>query len=153
MSAAYIDETYIQAFIGLDVMQALFTTPSAEYSATHLGVAVNAASALVKMAAKNAGYTLGDTTTDDTVKLATLAEFIKMAPGMRKGLTVAQSFVDQFAGLMSAIANGTLPLDSDPDTVGGVGGSTFSETDTSVTPTADAPTFPPVFNRFTLRGY
>src|SRR5690348_9272146 len=106
MSAAYIDETYIASFLGLDVLQALFTTPTVSYSSTQLGVVINGASAVVQSQAQRAGYTIGDTTTSDIVKLATFAEFLKMAPANRKGITIGEKFVAQFGGLCDAIGRG-----------------------------------------------
>ena len=148
MAAAYLSTDDVDALIGADVRQALFTTPSVAYSSTHFTRVNQMASAIVKSAAKNAGYTLGDTTTDDVVVTATLAEFIKMAPANRKGIAVGKAFVDQYGGTMEAIRSGQLPLGSGPDTVQGVGGSTFSETD----PTAED-TYAPVLSRSNLSGY
>lgn len=151
MSAAYITTTDVDALIGTDVRQALFTTPTVAYSSTHFDRVVELASALVKSAAKNAGYTLGDTSTDELVKLATLAEFIKMAPANRKGIKVGAEFVAQFGGTMEAIRNGSLPLAADPDLVGGVGGATFSATTGTASATNNV--VPPIFSRFGLRNY
>ena len=151
MAAAYITSTDVDAMIGLDVRQSLFTTPTVAYSSTHFDRVVEIASALVKSAAKNAGYTLGDTTTDDLVKVATLAEFLKIAPANRKGITVGKAFIEQYGGTMEAIRNGSLPLATAPDAAAGVAGSEFSSTTGTASATNNV--VPPIFSRFGLRNW
>lgn len=140
MAAAYIDTTYVDTFIGSDVRQALFTEVGSTYSSSAFTQVVNAASQVVKMAAKNAGYSLGDTTTDQTVMLATMVEFLKMAPGARKGFPIAEKLVEEYGGTMEAIRSGNLPLDQDPSAQNAVGGIVFTNSD-ETDPTARSAVF------------
>lgn len=130
MSAAYIDADYIDAFIGADTRTAIFTTPTAAYSAAQLTTVIQSASADVKMAAKNAGYTLGDTTTDDIVKKATLVQFLRTV-NTRKGVSVGEDFIKLWGDYLGGIYRGEIPLDGTPDTSSAVGGAKFSENATS----------------------
>lgn len=128
MAASYIDGTYVDSFIGNDAREALFTIPGGTYSATEFTQVVEAASDFVKSCCLAAGYsTIGDTTTDGVVMLATLAQFLLMAPPARKGYDVANKLVEQFGGLPSAIRAGTIPLPTlTPDPIMSVGAASFT---------------------------
>lgn len=151
-SAAYIDEADVDAMVGADVRTGLFTTADTVYSTAHFTRLVQLASALVRSAAKNAGYTLGTTTSDDFVKIATLIEFIVMAPANRKGLEIGKDFVDRYGTLHAAIAAGNLPLiDIDPDPAAGIGGVVWTSSDeTDATGIAEGNVKPQTMKRLRL---
>lgn len=136
MAATYITATYIDSFIGADVRAALFTDGSEVYSATILGVQINAASALIKAYAKNSGYDLGDTTTDDSVMLATLGALMRVAYSRPdKNIAVPDGFDSHPATLAyMGILSGDMPILSATPNVGAeVGGFQFTESDPDVT--------------------
>lgn len=129
MAAAYIDEAYIASFIGLDVLQALFTTPTVTYAgggSAQLTTVIEAVSEDIKTAALHAGYTLGDTTSSSIVKKATLAAFLQTV-NTRKGISVGKDLIAMWGGYITAIENGDIPLGS-PSEVGGRGGVSVSDT-------------------------
>lgn len=146
MAAAYIDATYIHAFISQGRLEDLFTDPGGSYTASYLTQQISASSELIKSAAKNAGYTLGDTTTDENVKLATFGQLLMMAYG-RKGEAVPEQFATA-VNLAAAIRSGDWPLTSTPNARDAVGGVKFSETTSTVSGSRH-----PVFNRIKLDVY
>lgn len=131
MSAAYITAVDVDAFIGQATRSALFNDGNGFTTSTFLKVVYNASS-LVKAAAHAAGYTsLGDTTTNDTIKTATLGQFLVMAYN-RKQQRVPAEFYEQI-NLTSEIREGRVPIPGmSPSTQDAVGGVSFSETSTSV---------------------
>ena len=146
MAAAYIDATYIHAFISQGRLEDLFTDPGGSYTASYLTQQINSASELIKSAAKNAGYTLGDTTTDENVKLATFGQLLMTAYG-RKGEGVPEQFATA-VNLAAAIASGDWPLTTTPKARDAVGGNEFSETTSTVSTSRH-----PVFSRVKLDVY
>lgn len=125
--AAYIDATYIDAFVSQGRLQKLLTDPdTGTYDSTHLTQQIASASELIKSAAKNAGYSLGDTTDDETVKLATFGQLLMTLYG-RKGESPPETFATA-VNLAAAIAGGTWPLGSTPNARDAVGGVSFSDT-------------------------
>lgn len=136
MSATYITATYIDSFVGADVRAALFTDSAGDYSPTILGVQINAASALIKAYAKNSGYDLGDTTTDDSVMLATLGALMRVAYSRPdKNVAIPEGFGEHPATLAYlGILSGDMPILSATPNVGAeVGGFQFTESDPDVT--------------------
>lgn len=127
MAAAYIDSDYVDAMIGADVRAKLFDDGSG-YVSSILTVQINAASALIKAAALNAGYTLGDSTTNDTIKIATFGQFIGLAYN-RKGLIPPEEYRSTIA-MAEQIRTGVLPIPGDsPLPRDAVGGVKFSDSD------------------------
>lgn len=136
MSASYITAAYIDSFVGADVRAALFTDSAGDYSATILGVQINAASALIKSYAKNSGYDLGDTTTDDAVMLATLGALLRVAYSRPdKNVAIPENFSEHPATLAyMGILSGDMPILSvTPNKGAEVGGFQFTESDPDVT--------------------
>ena len=133
MAASYIDATYVDAFISAGRRQKLFTDPAVgSYTASFFTQQVTSASELVKSAAKTAGYVLGDSTSDEVVKLATFGQLIMMAYG-RKNEAVPEQFATA-VNLAAAVRNGDLPLTSSPTSRDAVGGVSFLEQGTSERP-------------------
>lgn len=147
MAAAYLTVTRVDAVLGADQRAALLSDDNtvAGYNSTYFTLINNQASALVKAAARNAGFTLGDTTTDDIVIQATLGQFIKQACG-RKSVAIPEA-LGYLVEMIVLIADGTLTL-GDPTVKNAVGGFTWSDQSTT---SADG--LPAVFTRKTLMGY
>ena len=144
MSAAYITQTFIDNHIGADVRAALFDDGFGFQVAIQTAL-INTASAIIKAAAQNAGYDPGDSTTNDLIMIATFGVFLQLAHG-RKGLPVPEQFAAAIT-LADGIRNGQIPLpDTDPDTLGGVGGIKFTDS-SSTTSTGK----PPIFTRDNLK--
>lgn len=134
MAASYIATTDVDAVIGTKERQKLFTDDEAgsAYDSTEYDRVVELASELIKVAGKHAGYTLGDSSTDQSVKLATIGAFLPMAYG-RKGLAVPAPLV-WMTNLAEAIRRGEYPLTgTSPDTDHARGGSQFTESSATVT--------------------
>lgn len=143
MAAIYIDSTYVDGYLGTDRRQALFNDGSG-YVSTYFDQLVLSASDLVKAAALNAGYTLGDTTTSQTVKTATFGAFLMLAYG-RKDQPVPEQYATT-VNLIEAIRTGAVPLPGvEPDGATAIGGADFTETSTSIS-SADG-SRPQVFSR------
>ena len=136
MSATYITSAYVDAWFGEDVRTSLFTDSAGAYSATIFGVQVDGASALIKAYAKNSGYDIGDTTTDDTVKLATLGALMRTAYSRPDKNIAPPDGIDQHPAVIAylGILSGDMPILSATPNVGAeVGGFQFTESDPDVT--------------------
>lgn len=145
--AAYIDADYVDAFLSLADREAIFDDGGG-YDSTFFDQLVTSASQLVKIAAKHAGYDLGATSTDETVKMATFGQFIVLA-FQKKSLQVPEQYINQI-NLLEAIRQGKVPLESDPDALRAVGGVYFTSSDeTDTTGIADGSVKPQIFK--TLR--
>lgn len=132
MASLYLSVADVDAAIGSTRRQNLFATETGTYLTADYTRVVQYSSALVKAAAQNAGYSLGDTTTDDVVVTASLGQFLKMAYG-RKGGEVPDQW-DSAVALLEAIRTGAVPIPSlTPSTRDGSGGSVFTESSTSIT--------------------
>lgn len=141
MAASYVATADVDALIGSERRQALWSNESEVYQSAEYERAVELASEKVRIACKAAGYTLGDSTTDDSVKLATVGQLLLMGYG-RKGERVPDQFAAEVS-LMEAIRLGHVHLSSTAaDGFDGVGGSKFSESRTSITTSA-----PRIFSR------
>lgn len=130
MAAAYITATDVNAAITSAVRADLFVDDSGDAFFDDL---VQKASELVKSAAHNAGYiTLGDTTTSQQIKMATLGQFLMLAYN-RKQQALPEAFYEAY-NMLERIRNGAIELtDFDASTTSGIGGAAFTETNSSVT--------------------
>ncbi len=147
MPATYIDTDDVDAVLDSDTRQDLFTPVGGAYTASYFDRSVQLASELVKAAASNAGYTLGDTTTNETVKLATLGQLLGFAYARRQLELPAQFW--GLINLSEAIRTGDVPLVGlTPSESAAVGGSGFSTTDSTVTGSREQ-----VFSRSELDVY
>lgn len=130
MAANYLADADINAAIGSELRVALFSDSGGTESTTERTRAIEIASAIVKAAVTKAGYSIGDTTTDDTVIAATLGQFLAIAYG-RKGEKVPEQFYS-VVNLAEEIKTGKVPLPSLAlDTSAAVGGVDFSDTSSS----------------------
>ncbi len=130
--ASYITATDINAVIDDGARQALFTPTGSSYDSGTFSTCVMHASEIVKAAALNAGYTLGDTTTNQTVKTATVGQFLALAFA-RKQQSLPEQFWAMF-NMTEGIRTGNIPIPgATPSETAAIGGSKFSSTDTTVT--------------------
>lgn len=145
---AYITQSYIEAFLGSEVLTELFTDDGA-YNSNHVNTVIEAAESRVKQALKAAGYTPpSTTTTDGVIKQATLGQFIIMAYNRpTKSLEIPTTF-RQYIGVMQALYEGTIrPETLTPDELAGVGGIRVKRRN------ADGDELKSVFSRDDLAGY
>ena len=134
MAACYISSSDVDAFIGIVRRQALFNDQvSVGYVDNNFIRITQMASAVVKSAAHNAGYTsLADSSDDDDVKLATIGQFLLMAYG-RKGEAVPEQFASAI-NMAEAIRKGDLELTGlTVNARDAVGGNKWTESSTSIT--------------------
>ena len=144
--AAYITATDINAAVTSAVRVALFSDDVAD---AFLDDVIEKASALVKSAAHRAGYTsLGDTTTSQDIKMATLGQFLAVAYN-RQQQELPAAFFEHF-NMLERIRTGALPLTDLTVNTGSAyaGGAKFSESNSSVTGARYNP-----FGRQKLTGY
>ena len=125
MAASYIDTDVIDAYVGADVRADLFVDDT---GGTLITTLIEHASEIVRASAHNAGYTsLGNTTTNVQVILATLGQFL-FAAYNRKQQELPERFA-VWANHADAIASGALPLVGlTVDDTAAVGGSKWSST-------------------------
>lgn len=151
MAAIYIDDDYVDALTGGSDKREAFFNDGGGYQSTYFDQAVLTASARVKSAGEAAGYSLGDTTTSEIVKEATLGQFLLLMYGRkdRSPPKIYQSYVD----MCEAIRLGVIPIpDATPEAIEAVGGVEFTSSDAEdATGIATGDTRPPVFK--TLRNY
>lgn len=87
----------------------------------------------VKSAAENAGYTLGDTTSNATVKRLAIAAWYSMAGGGRKGLPIPDRIKEDLYRL-EQLREGNYRIPGlSPSERDGIGGVKFSSTSTTAT--------------------
>lgn len=87
----------------------------------------------VQSAALNAGYALGDTTTNDTVKRLSIAVWYSHAAGVRKGIEIPDRIKDDLYRLEQLrVGEYRLP-GLTPSARDGIGGVKFSSTSTTAT--------------------
>lgn len=135
MAAALIDTDDVDAVIGTDVRQKLFTdeADSGVYSSTKFTRVVNLASAMANAALSNAGYPVGDSTTNDMVKLLALSIAVRMAYA-RKQQEPPADVLSLLGGLPEGVRAGDVPVPGlSPDAQDAVGGVKFTGSSTSVT--------------------
>lgn len=141
MATSYITTTEVDGLIGSARRQALFTPQGGSYDSTRFAYVAQLASVAVRIAAKGAGYTLGDTSTNETVQMAALGQFLLIAYG-QKGEKVPEQFA-AIVNLTEAIRVGQVKIVGlAPDAYEGVGGAKFTESATSITSSA-----PRIFSR------
>ena len=117
---AFIDTDYVDNAVGSAVRSKVAPT-SAEFDQFEAQ-----ARDIVKAAAEIAGISLGDTTTSERVKFVTLGQWIILAYGLQKGLTLHPS-INVAVNMLRAVEEGRLSLGS-PSTRDGTGGVKFSST-------------------------
>lgn len=125
--AAFIDTTYVDVFVTQAVRVAVFTD-SGVYNTAAFTQMVTTASQAVIEAAKNAGVTLGTTTTNETIKSATFGRFL-IDFQARRGLELSDNMLAHVKVLRD-IENGTIPLtDENPSGLETVGAAAFTSSD------------------------
>lgn len=142
---AFIDTDYVDNAIGSDVRSNVAPDSNAfdQFEAM--------ARAKVKAACAFAGYELGDTTTNDMVKMLTLGQWVWIAYGARKGLEVPGAILDSLR-LLDGVRQGEVPIPGlTPSSRDGVGGTKFSTTSTNVASSVD--TRPRMFGRKQLKTW
>lgn len=117
---AFIDREYVNRALGEETTRKLAPTDDdfMQYESQ--------ARAVVRSAAQAAGYTLGETTNIELIKLATLGQWYLFAGGLRHGLELPPA-LQQSINLLEGIRTGTIPIPGmTPSTSAGVGGVKFS---------------------------
>ena len=147
--AAYLDTDDVDALIGASERQALFsdTNTAAGYTEAYFTRMNELASAIIQSAAKNAGYEVGATTTDDLVKMATMGQLLSMLY-TRKGISVPAAWAP-YVALRDDLINGQLPLAASPTVANSVGGFSWSDQTSSTANGGNAA----IFTRTKMSGY
>lgn len=132
---AYIDTSYIDAFLGPEVRQELFTD-NGTYDSTRVDTVIAAADGRVVQALKSAGYTppaVASGTSDEVIKQASLGQFILMAYRRpTKSLSIPTD-LRQYIDVLGGIYEGTIrPSTLTPARIAAVGGVKINETDPDV---------------------
>jgi len=144
MPTSYLDTDDFDALVGGRTRLVLFDDSAAEdgtgYSSTLFDRAAQLASIRARAAMENAGYSPGDSTTEDGVTIVALAALISFAFG-RKGLSVPEATQTILADLLEGVRVGDVPIPNlSPSSADGVGG--IKSTDRSTTSTTGRP---PIF--------
>lgn len=127
MATSYLATADVNAVIGDNVRQALFTEEGGTYDSTQYDRAVELASMMARSALENAGYAPGESTSNDMVTITALSFFLHMAYG-RKKMEIPASVSAIFAGVPEGVRVGEVPIPGlSPDELGGVGGSEFTD--------------------------
>ena len=151
MAAIYITDTYVYYLVGGSAKVQSYFNDGSGYDSDALDQAILTASERVQSAALAAGYALGDTTTSEIVKEATLGQFLLLMYGRkeRKPPAVHQTYVD----MCEAIRSGLIPIPNEtPVSQDAVGGVEFTSSDADdSTGIATGDTRVPVFK--SLRNY
>ena len=151
MAAAYLATADVDAAIGATERQVLLSDTEAVggYSATYFTAINNRASELAKAMAEKAGYSPGDTTTDQRLIAATLGLFLVEAYSRKQGGEEGRKRVaPHLLMAVDDLRSGKLKLTSTPTTLGAAGGAQFSESDRTATTN-----WAPVFSRERLGKY
>lgn len=132
---AYIDTSYIDAFLGPEVRQELFTD-NGTYDSTRVDTVIEAADDRVFQQLKTAGYTpppVASGTSDGMIKQASLGQFILMAyKRPTKSLDIPPD-LRQYVDVLGAIFEGRIiPTTLKASRIGAVGGVKINETDPDV---------------------
>lgn len=126
MATSYIATADVNAVIGDDLRQSLFTPEGGSYDSTTYDRAVELASIMARSALANAGYSTGDTTSSDMVTVTALSFFFNIAFS-RKKLEVPAGVQAIFNGVPEGVRIGEIPIPGlSPDELGAVGGSKFT---------------------------
>lgn len=149
MTAAYLSTGDVDAVITAITRQSLFSEDGtvAGYVSADFTSVNQDASEIIKAYAKNAGYALGDTTTDRVVISATLGQFLRIAHA-RKGIPLPPGNWDELMSMGEKIADGRIPLIGDPSVRPAVGGFAWSSQSAT-----DVDGRPQIFSRRSLMGY
>ena len=133
MPAAYINTTFVDALLSSDVRTELFTDDGV-YVTANFDLLVEIASERVRGWAAASGYEdqMGDTTTDNRVKLATFGVFVDLAfDRPSKALPKPPGWDTHPARTATEeIQAGKMKLVTDPSTTSAVGGMVFSSSTT-----------------------
>ena len=138
MADRYFDSTYADALLGADYMAATLAESGRDFNTL-----VEAATALVRSAMKNSGYT-PPTSTDGTgveeiIKLATLGQFVEIictAPGSTIPLPESWD-TNPLKTAYQQIIDGAIQPDDDPSSDGAVGGFSISISSATTRTTRD----------------
>lgn len=124
---AFLTSGYVDLAIGTTLRQALAPSTAA------FNVYEGQARAAVQAAAQVAGYSLGNTSTNDMVRLLSLGQWYFFAAGNRKGIETPASIKESIDKL-AEVRDGRWPIPGlSPSTRDGVGGVAFSSTTESAT--------------------
>jgi hypothetical protein len=120
--AQYITEAYVEAHLGTDYVNAVQAVDGVD-----LEVLIEAATGIIQGALVGAGYTAGDTTTDERVKAATLGYVrVSLATVPDATLPLPEGWNDDPLNpiaVFNAIVDGRLPIPGHAlSTAGAVGG-------------------------------
>lgn len=132
---AIIDTTYVDNSIGITVRQAVTGS-----STTVFDQLEEMARVKVKAACLSAGYTIGDSETNATIKLLVLGQWMLLAYGLRKGIEIPPAIQDAI-NMLELVRTGKMPIPGlSPDPQDAVGGSKWSDSSQTSTSTR-APRF------------
>lgn len=149
MVAAYLATADVDAAIGATERQVLFSDNEtvAGYNGTYFTALNNRASELAKSMAENAGYSPGDSTTDERLKAAALGLLLLEAYSRKLGAEAGKRRVaEHLLMAVDMLRDGRLRLGT-PTARDAVGGAVFSGS--STTTTGD---FPAIFRRDRQKG-
>jgi hypothetical protein len=136
---AYIDQTYVDAFITADVRTKLYTD-NAVYQTAAFNQHIATAEAEVNGVLKALGHSVPLTgTIGEDIKAATFGQFVPLAY-QRKQLKPPENFATEIAMLEQIRLGNHHPVGLTPSEESGIGGVKASENDATVTES-----FPQVF--------
>jgi hypothetical protein len=119
---AYLSTGYVDAALGTATRIAIAPTTAG------FVIFEGQARAAVQAAAQVAGYSLGNTSTNDMVRLLALSQFFYFAGSFRKGIEPPPIVKEWFAKL-DLVRTGEYPIPGlSPSTEDGIAGSQFSST-------------------------
>lgn len=119
---AYLTAGYLDLIIGTATRTALAANTAAVSAFEKL------ARAEVQAAAQVAGYSIGNTSTNDMVQWLTAAEWFRLAGGLKKGIVVPDAVQVALEDL-KLVREGKKPIPGlTPSTEDGIGGTKFSDT-------------------------
>jgi hypothetical protein len=122
---AFLTSGYVDLAVGTSTRVALSPTTSA--FVIHEGMA----RAAVQASAQVAGYSLGNTSTNDMVRLLTLSQWFHFAGGFRRGID-PPPVVREYFDKLTELREGKWPLPGlTPSTEDGIGGVQSSSTNES----------------------
>ena len=149
MPAKYIDNAYVANIYSTAVRDQLFNDAGSTNTSAMSALQVMA-STFVRGYLQKAGYTIGLTTSNELVKLATLGAFMTLAQSRpHNALPLPENWGDHPARVTYAdLANGTLIVDLPQDALSAPGGFEATDSSTSVDDTAVK-----IFSRDNMDGF
>ena len=118
---AYLTIGYVNVALGTATRSALANTAG-------FALYEKMARAEVQSAAQVAGYSLGNTSTNDMIQWLTLGQWYLFAGGLKKGLQPSE-FVQRSIETLELVRKGEKPIPGvTPSTEDGIGGTQFSST-------------------------